>query len=140
MMSLGNSHAQTYLLPGPVRAMEALQNICKVSRQCLVRGQCVNAAMQMQNNAKTHTSGRCLMACDLSSTAACFCGGDLNRVGVSSCPSVGEHMRDAKITMHHATHLVLSFPSAVNHLVREMGTLASIREVGRQCLVRGTVW
>ena len=100
MMSLGNSHAQTYLLPGPVRAMEALQNICKVSRQCLVRGQCVNAAMQMQNNAKTHTSGRCLMACDLSSTAACFCGGDLNRVGVSSRPSVGEHMRDAK--SHHA--------------------------------------
>ena len=100
MMSLGNSHAQTYLLPGPVRAMEALQNICKVSRQCLVRGQCVNAAMQMQNNAKTHTSGRCLMACDLSSTAACFCGGDFNRVGVSSRPSVGEHMRDAK--SHHA--------------------------------------
>ena len=106
MMSLRNSHAQTYLLPGPVRAMEALQNICKVSRQCLVRGQCVNAAMQMQNNAKTHTSGRCLMACDLSSTAACFCGGDLNRVGVSSCASVGEHMVDAKTTMQHTWHFL----------------------------------
>ena len=42
--------------------------------------------------------------------------------------------------MHHASYLALSFLSAVNHLVREMGTLASIREVGRQCLVRGTVW
>ena len=106
MMSLGNSHAQTYLLPGPVRAMEALQNICKVGRQCLVRRQCVNATIQMQNNAKTHTSGRRLMACNLSSTAACFCSGDLNRVGISSCASVREHMRDAKITMQHTWHFL----------------------------------
>ena len=93
--------------------------------------------MQMQNNAKIRTSGRHLMAYDLSSTAACFCSGDLNRVGISSCPLVREHMRDAKITMHHATYLALSFPSAVNHLVRGMGAVASIYEMGRQCLVRG---
>ena len=103
---LGNLHAQTYLLPGPVRAMEALQNICEVGRQCLVRRQCVKVTMQMQNNAKIRTSGRRLMACDLSSTAACFCSGDLNRVGISSCASVGEHMRDAKITMQHTWHFL----------------------------------
>ena len=45
-----------------------------------------------------------------------------------------------KVTMHHATYLALSFLSAVNHLVQGMGAVASIREVGRQCLVRGTVW
>ena len=41
---------------------------------------------------------------------------------------------------YHATYLALSFPSAVNHLVRGMGAVASIRGVGRQCLVRGTLW
>ena len=78
----------------------------KWGRQCLVRRQCVKVTMQMQNNAKLRTSGRRLMACDLPFTAVCFCSGDLNRVGVSSCASVGEHMVDAKTTMQHTWHFL----------------------------------
>ena len=85
------------------------ENICEVSHQCLVRRQCGDDTMQVENNTKKHTSSRCPLAGELFCTASCFCSGDLRGIGISIRYLIWEHMWDAKITMHQHTWPFLFF-------------------------------
>ena len=112
-----------------VQGMGTLASIREVGRQCLVRG----AVWRCQNSdAKEHTKTYLRPTCRL------FLRWGFEQSGYQQL-CLGRRTHEGRQD-HHATYLALSFPSAVNHLVQGTGAVASIREVGRQCLVRGIVW